>query len=119
VAEPGSDMLRDAMSRADGWFMCRIGYVETIRAVSLSAGRRAAEPIRREWAAFGVVDVDQRLAEEAAELAIQHDLRSLDALHLAAARLLPDDELVLATWDRRLHAAAASDGLPMLPATLD
>ena len=38
---------------------------------------------------FGVVEIDQRLVEEAASLAIDRALRSLDALHLAAALLLP------------------------------
>jgi uncharacterized protein len=35
------------------------------------------------------------LAEQAAELTIARNLRSLDALHLAAALLLPSDELLL------------------------
>ena len=51
------------MDRADGWFMCRIGFVETVRAVGLSAGKAAAKTVREEWPAFGVIEVDQRLAE--------------------------------------------------------
>src|SRR6476660_2818470 len=31
VAEPGRDTVLDAMDRAEGWFMCRIGFVETVR----------------------------------------------------------------------------------------
>lgn len=116
VAEPGSDAVRDAMDRADGWLMCRIGFVETVRAVGLSAGQATIRTVRREWPAFGVVEVDQRLTEDAAELALEHDLRSLDALHLAAALLLPRNDLLLATWDRRLHAAAAAEGLQLIPA---
>jgi len=42
-------------------------------------------------------------------------MRSLDALHLAAAVLLPPADLVVATWDRRLHAAALAVGLRVLP----
>jgi len=53
-----------------------------------------------------VVEVDQELVEHAAQLAVEEDLRSLDALHLAAALLLPTEELVPVTWDRRPHAAA-------------
>ena len=52
-------------------------------------------------------------------LAVERELRSLDALHLAAALLLPRNDLVLATWDRRLHAAARAEGLAVLPAVLD
>ena len=68
-AEPGSDTVRDAMAHADGWFICRIGFVETVRAVGLSAGEATAKTVREEWPAFAVIEVDQRLVEEAAELA--------------------------------------------------
>jgi uncharacterized protein len=106
------------MAQADGWFMCRAGYVETVRAVGLAAGKKATQTVREEWPAIGVIEIDQRLVEHAAELAIDLDLRSLDALHLAAALVLPRDDLVLATWDRRLHAAAHTTGLPLLPETI-
>jgi hypothetical protein len=36
------------MDRADGWFMCRVGFVETVRAIGLSAGRAAARTVREE-----------------------------------------------------------------------
>jgi predicted nucleic acid-binding protein len=107
------------MERAEGWFMCRIGFVETIRAVGLSAGQAAATTVREEWPALSVIEVDQRLAEDAANLAITRELRSMDALHLAAALMLPRDDLVLATWDRRLHAAAQAEGLALTPETLN
>jgi uncharacterized protein len=107
------------MGRADGWFMCRVGFVETVRAVGLSAGQKAAGTVREEWSAFGVIEVDQRLAEDAAELATTHGLRSMDALHLAAALTLPQDDLLLATWDRRLRAAAGAEGLALIPEKLD
>jgi uncharacterized protein len=103
------------MQHADGWFICRVGFVETIRAVSIAAGPTAANALRREWPAFGVVEVDEALAEHAASLTIQHDLRSLDALHLAAALVLPTVDLTFATWDRRQHAAARAEGLRLLP----
>jgi uncharacterized protein len=74
--------------------------------------------VREEWPAFGVVEVDQRLVEDAAELAIDGGLRSLDALHLAAALVLPDADLLVATWDQRLHTAARGKGLRVLPEAL-
>jgi uncharacterized protein len=103
------------MADADGWFICRIGYVETVRAIGTVAGRRAVRTLDVEWPSFGVIEVDERLTLEAAELALGRDLRSLDALHLAAALLLPRQDLTLATWDRRLHAAAEAEGLRVLP----
>ncbi len=62
-----------------------------------------------------VIEVDHRLADEAADLALSYDLRTLDALHLAAAMLLPPADLVVATWDLRLHAAALAVGRRVLP----
>ena len=118
VAEPGSDVVRNAMAQADGWFMCRAGYVETIRAVSLAAGKKATAAVREEWPAVGVIEIDQRLVEHAAELTIDLDLRSLDALHLAAALVLPREDLVIATWARKLHAAARTTRLSLVPDTI-
>lgn len=106
------------MDHADGWFMCRAGLVETVRAVGLTAGATATRAVREEWPVFGLVEVDQRLVEDAAELAIDSGLRSLDALHLAAALVLPQDDLRFATWDRRLHTAASTRGLQLIPDAL-
>lgn len=107
------------MTDADGWYMCRAGFVETVRAVGLAAGAEAAAAVAQEWPAFGVVEVGQSLVEHAAALALRHDLRSLDSIHLAAGLLLPGEDLAFATWDHRLHAAARAEGLALIPATLD
>jgi uncharacterized protein len=106
------------MRRADGWFACRIGFVECVRAIGLAAGAAPVDAFRREWPAFTIVEVDARLTEHAASLTLARGLRSLDALHLAAALLLADTEPTLATWDRRLHAAAQAEGLEVLPAAI-
>lgn len=119
VAEPGSEEIRDAMSRADACLICRAGFVETVRAVGLVAGMPATNLLREEWASFGVIEIDQQLVEDAAELAIELQLRSLDALHLASALVLPREDLVFATWERRLHVAAKASGLEVMPQTLD
>lgn len=118
VMEPGSELVRAAMQDAGSWYICRIGFVETVRAVGIAAGLKATRAVREEWPAFGIVEVDQKLVDQAARLALGDDLRSLDALHLAAALLLPPEDLVLATWDRHLHTAARSHGLGVLPESL-
>jgi hypothetical protein len=115
VAEPGSDLVREAMSQVDAWFICRVGFVETIRAIGLAAGTRATRIAKEEWPAFGIVEVDQPLVEHAAALALDHDLRSLDSVHLAAALVLDQGDLLFATWDRRLHRAASDEGLELTP----
>lgn len=107
------------MREADVWFMCRAGFVETWRAIGLSGGDEALQAFKEEWPAFAIVEVDQRLVEEAAKVAMARGLRSLDSLHLGSALVLPREELIFATWDHRLHAAAIAEGLEMLPRILD
>jgi predicted nucleic acid-binding protein len=106
------------MARADGWFMCRVGYLETARAVGLAGGPSAVRAVQREWTALNVIEVDQDLVERATGFALAHDLRSLDALHLASALILPCEDLIVAVWDRRLHAAARAEGLGLFPEIL-
>jgi predicted nucleic acid-binding protein len=118
VDEEGSDLVVSAMEDARAWSMCRIGYVETVRAVALAGGREVIERVEADWLSFDVVEVDSALTENAARLALSAQLRSLDALHLAAALLLNMEGLTVATWDTRLHRAARDQGLATLPAAL-
>jgi predicted nucleic acid-binding protein len=118
VEEEGSEAVRAAM-RAEEWASCRICIVETKRAVGRADGDDEIERVESDWRAFDVIEVDAALCERAAELARSTGLRTLDALHLAAALALPGDGLTLATWDARLHRAARERGLATLPATLD
>jgi predicted nucleic acid-binding protein len=83
VEEDGSDAVRDAMDRTRAVSMCRVGFVETARAVG-RAGRQAdLDRFKGDWRAFDVIEVDEALCEQAAELARSTGLRSLDAMHLA------------------------------------
>jgi len=107
------------MADTDGWYICRAGFVETVRAVTIAAGAPATRAVKEEWPAFGVVEIDQSLVEHAADLALERDLRTLDSLHLAAALVLPVDDLAFATWDRQLHDAANAEGLRLIPDSLE
>lgn len=118
VEEEGSKLVVSAMDDAEAWSMCRIGYVETVRAVALAGGRKTVKRVEADWLSFDVVEVDFPLAQHAAELALSAGLRSLDALHLAAALVLPPENLTVATWDVRLHRAARDQGLETLPHVL-
>lgn len=118
VDEEGRDVVLGAMEKASSWSICRIGFVETIRAVALAVGPRVVKRVESEWPVFNVVEVDRDLAEYAARLTLSHELRALDALHLAAALVLPSEDLTVATWDVRLHCAARGHGLATLPAVL-
>jgi predicted nucleic acid-binding protein len=118
VEEDGSEVVLRAMDDASAWSICRIGFVETVRAVALAGGQKLVKKVESDWLAFDVVEVDRELAEHAAQLALSTELRSLDALHLAAALVLGAEDLTIATWDMRLHRAARDQGLDTLPAAL-
>jgi hypothetical protein len=118
VDEEGRGEVLRAMENASAWSICRIGFVETARAVGLAVGPKAVEKFEREWPAFDVVEVDQDLAKHAARLTRSAELRTLDALHLAAALALGGDDLTVATWDVRLSSAARDHGLETVPANL-
>lgn len=68
----------------------------------------AFEEIFDELVAIGV---DEGLAARAGEHAEDQALRGYDAVHLATALELGDEEVVLVTWDRDLARAAERVGL--------
>lgn len=74
-------------------------------------GSRAIALARRQLARFHQLDLDRELLERAAGLPAQGVLRSLDAIHLAAAQTLPGLR-ALVTYDARMLTAAQSLGLP-------
>lgn len=118
VAEEGSGPLIAEMHSAEGWAICRVGYVETARAIRLATGNAGVKWFLADWPSFDVIEVDASLTEQAVGLTSTEDLRSLDALHLAAALLIASEKLTLATWDVRLHRAARRRGLAVFPAEL-
>lgn len=117
VEEDGTDAVLDVMRPDVEWAMCRFGYAETWNAVALAGEPDELKRMEREWALFEVVEVTQALVERAGEVALSMRLRTLDAMHLAAA-LSFGEEPIFVTWDARLHRAARERGLRTLPETL-
>jgi uncharacterized protein len=62
------------------------------------------------YAQLRALAIDDRLARHAGDLAAQHALRGYDAVHLACALQLLGDDVLLATWDAALNAAARATG---------
>ncbi len=87
--------------------LCRLGF-ESNESAALGAAVRAN--LREDWERCHVVPVDPACLERAAELGCRHEVRTLDALHLAAADRLPRP-LVVLTFDRRQADAARAMGL--------
>ena len=120
VAEPGSGAARELWDGASRVASVRLVYPETRAALAQAHRDRrltsrqlrgAVAALEELFAQLDVVDVDDDLARTAGELAEIHGLRGFDAVHLAAADRLRDDELVLAAADRALLAAAQRLGM--------
>jgi predicted nucleic acid-binding protein len=65
---------------------------------------------------LGEVDFVQprsSIITHAADLAERHGLKTVDAVHLASALSFRDPEVVIATWDEELRAAAPGEGLTL------
>ena len=68
---------------------------------------------RRQLGRVHQVNLDSGLLDAAANIAPSTRLRSLDAIHLAAAELLAADLRAIVTYDQRMMAAAAALGFPV------
>ena len=73
--------------------------------------RKALSDFEELYADLATVGVDQELAARAGEYAEGLGLRGYDAVHLATALELGDDEVVVVTWNRDLARAAEEVGL--------
>ncbi|HVW32531.1 MAG TPA: type II toxin-antitoxin system VapC family toxin [Acidimicrobiia bacterium] len=89
---------------------CALARVEVLRALA-PGGPRALALGRRQLARFHQLELDRELLDRAAGLP-PPGLRSLDALHLAAAQTLPGLRAVV-TYDARMQEAADGLGLPV------
>ncbi len=88
-----------------------LARVEVVRAVRATAPEQIGAA-RLALAELDFVPLDEPLLDAAADL--EHGaLRSLDAIHVAAALELGDALAELITYDRRMAAAAAALGLPV------
>lgn len=94
------------------WVSSALLRIETIRAVTRVMP--ATLPDARELlSAFDYVTIDDEIVD-AAMNEPDRMLRSLDAIHLATARVLGPDLTGLVTYDDRLAAAANDAGMPVV-----
>ncbi len=105
VAEPESSALRRYLANEPERASCTLARVEVRRAVR-GSGSRALTRARRLLERLHLVQIDDELLDAAAALA-PRILRSLDAIHLAAAQLFGGELTAIVTYDRRMAAAAA------------
>jgi len=118
VRSGGHRLVAEAMAADDTWCASALGRSETMLALHRLAGTphqqaRLWSRLRDDWDAFVVVPVDERCLAHAVTLGATYGLRTVDALHLAAADRLPRPLRYL-TFDRRQIPAAAAVGFELI-----
>jgi predicted nucleic acid-binding protein len=126
--EAGSDLAAQLWDGCDAAVASRLAYPE-VRAALAAAARShdittaeldaAEQDWDSYWSATRLVELTPAVEREAGQLARAHALRGADAVHLASALAISDPDLVIAVWDRRLHAGARAAGCRVAPAQLD
>jgi predicted nucleic acid-binding protein len=100
------------------WITARHTWVEVLRNLHrlLTGSERARiEGIfRSDWSRMAIVELDKETCENAADLAKAHTVRTLDALHLAAALRVGAVAFPFVTYDVRQAAAARKLGMVVL-----
>lgn len=124
--EQGSDLVRQAVRDSELIATSLLAYAETRSALARkSRGREISRTILtkckrnfdRDWLRVHRLPIDEPLVRKAGELAEEHGLRALDALHLATADSLQAalrDAVTFACFDDALNSAAEARGLALL-----
>ena len=111
-------LVLDTMAEAAAWCGSALAHAECHLALRLLSAHpaqheRLAAALRVDWTAFWVVPLDRRCLARAAQLGAQFGLRTVDALHLAAADRLPRPVSFL-TFERRQIPAATGLGFRVI-----
>jgi uncharacterized protein len=120
IEEPTSDRCARLWNEATRAVSVRLLYPEARAA--LARAERMRRLTRPQLAAavseldallveIDIVELSAMTARTAGELAQQYGLRGYDAVHLAAALAVADDDVVFVTGDAELAAAALRTGL--------
>lgn len=94
---------------AEGW--AALGMANRTGRISRPALRRALRDLDGCYLQMDIVEVSDDLVRQAGALAEIHSLRGYDAVHLAAAETLAEDDVVLVAGDGPLCEAAGRLGL--------
>ena len=127
VDEYGSDLAAELWDGCDAAVSSRLAYPE-VRGGLAAAGRNhdldrrglaaALRTWEQLWAATRPVELTADVERHAGELTSRHALRGADAVHLASALAVGSTDLLVAVWDRRLHAGVIAEQLAVVPTTL-
>jgi len=110
VTEPESAALRTRLQRWPDRVSAALLRTETVRALRRQGNDALIGKARRLFGGLVLIRIDEPLLDRAGDLG-PAELRSLDAVHLAAALSIGPDLGVLLTYDIRLRDAAAAQGV--------
>jgi predicted nucleic acid-binding protein len=110
VAEPESAALHASLRRWPDRVAATLLRTEATRALRRSGNDHLVGNARRLFATLNMIRLDEPLLDQAGDLR-PGGLRSLDAIHLAAALSVAPDLGVFFTYDERLREAALAQGI--------
>ncbi len=118
LSGPHRSVVLDAMAADGCWCASALALTEALslvdRLTELPHERdRLRRALRDDWERVHVVPIDQRCLDRAAELGRDQPLRTVDALHLAAADRLPRP-VTFATFDPRQIGVALALGFDVV-----
>jgi len=120
LSEPGTAVARRAWAESTRLVSSALVVVEASAAlararrmdrISQHQLRELLRSVAELVETIDVVEISEVVLRDASRLAVRLDLRAYDAVHLASAASLGDDELVLVAGDRELAAAAERLGI--------
>jgi predicted nucleic acid-binding protein len=122
--EPHMHLARNTRDETEMAFTSLVSFPEVMSAFNRAwkekrCSKADAEKVRKEliriWPAFHWVKPDAALMDQAGQLVFKHNLKGMDALHLASALLLKREgegaEVFFSCFDQRLNPAARKEGL--------
>lgn len=118
VRGAGHGLVTEAMADDATWCASALAHPEVLQAlhqVAVTPGQHDAlwRALRTDWERFHVVPVDDRCLARALEVGTAFRVRTIDAVHLAAADRLPRPVRYL-TLDRRQIPAAVGLGFEVV-----
>jgi predicted nucleic acid-binding protein len=114
IPEPETDALVAALERWPDRVSAALARVEVHRALRRTGRPRAAhERADAVLDSLVLIRLDEPILDRAGSFA-NPQMRSLDAIHLAAALTIGDDPDALITYDARLARLARQEGLTVL-----
>jgi hypothetical protein len=127
ISEEGSELAEELWDGCDAAVSSRLAYPEVCAA--LAAAERNEFFSRKEishaestwelyWDAMRLIELNSQVTKDAGAIARSSMLRGADSVHLASALAVGLDDLIVAVWDRQLHATSIAAGLRVVPAEI-